>query len=121
MLNHMTVMGRLTKDPEIKKTKSGDGVAVFSLAVEREYKDKATGLRPVDFIDFIATGATGTFIQSHFHKGELMLVEGRLQLNDWTDKNGNKQRSANVYTNNVYFCGSKPKSDEVTADEEIPF
>lgn len=89
MLNHITVMGRLTRDPELRRTQSGTPVASFSIACDRDYKDKATGERTTDFIDIVAWRATGEFVSKYFTKGRMAVVSGRLQMRDWTDKEGN--------------------------------
>lgn len=107
MLNHITVMGRLTRDPELRRTQSGTPVASFSIACDRDYKDKATGERPTDFLDIVAWRATGEFVSKYFSQGRMAVVSGRLQMRDWTDKEGNKRRSAEVITDRVYFGDSK--------------
>ena len=107
MLNKIIIMGRLTRDPELRRTQSGTAVASFALAVDRDFKDQATGERGVDFIDCVAWGHTGEFASRYFAKGRMAVVEGRLQLRDWTDKDGNKRRTAEVLTEHVYFGDSK--------------
>ena len=107
MLNHITIMGRLTRDPELRHTQTGTAVASFTLAVDRDFKDKATGDCTTDFIDVVAWRQTGEFVSRYFTKGRMAVVDGRLQLRDWTDKDGNKRRSAEVIANNVYFGDSK--------------
>ena len=107
MLNHITLMGRLTRDPELRKTTTNKSVASFSLAVERDAKNKDTDARETDFIDIVAWNRTGEFVAQYCAKGSLVAVDGRLQLRDWTDKDGNKRRSAEVIANNVYFAESK--------------
>ena len=107
MLNHITVMGRLTRDPELRHTQSGVPVASFSIACDRDFKDKATGERATDFIDIVAWRATGEFASKYLTKGRMAVVSGRLQMRDWTDKEGNKRRSAEVITDRVYFGDSK--------------
>ena len=89
MLNHITVMGRLTRDPELRRTQSGTPVSSFSIACDRDYKDKATGERPTDFLDIVAWRATGEFVSKYFSQGRMEVVSGRLQMRDWTDKEGN--------------------------------
>lgn len=96
MLNKIIIMGRLTRDPELRRTQSGTAVASFALAVDRDYKDQATGERGVDFIDCVAWSHTGEFASRYFSKGRMAVVQGRLQLRDWTDRDGNKRRSAEV-------------------------
>ena len=107
MLNHITVMGRLTRDPELRRTQSGTPVASFSIACDRDYKDKATGERPTDFLDIVAWRATGEFVSKYFSQGRMAVVSGRLQMRDWTDKEGGKRRSAEVVADNIYFGDSK--------------
>lgn len=109
MLNKIILMGRLTRDPELRKTQTDVPVASFSIAVERDFKDKSTGERATDFIDIVAWRQTGEFVSMFFTKGRMAVVEGRLQMRDWTDKEGNKRRSAEVVADNVYFGDSKPK------------
>ena len=100
-------MGRLTRDPELRHTQSGTAVASFTLAVDRDFKDKQTGEKSTDFIDIVAWRQTGEFVSRYFTKGRMAVVEGRLQLRDWTDKEGNKRRAAEVVADNVYFGDSK--------------
>ena len=107
MLNRIVLMGRLTRDPELRHTQTGTPVASFSLAVERDFRDKATGDRATDFIDIVAWRQTAEFVSRYFGKGRMAVVEGRLQIRDWTDKEGNKRRSAEVVAENVYFGESK--------------
>ena len=109
MLNHIVVMGRLTRDPELRHTQAGTAVASFTVAVDRDFKDKETGERKTDFIDCVAWRSTGEFVAKYFAKGRMAVVEGRLQLRDWTDKEGNKRRSAEILASSVYFGDSKPK------------
>ena len=107
MLNKVFIMGRLTCDPELRRTQSGTSVASFALAVDRDFKDKATGERSTDFIDVVAWRQTAEFVSRYFTKGRMAVVEGRLQIRDWTDKEGGKRRSAEVIADNVYFGDSK--------------
>ena len=107
MLNKIFLMGRLTRDPELRRTQTGTPVASFSLAVDRDFKDKATGERSTDFIDVVAWRQTAEFVSRYFTKGRMAVVEGRLQIRDWTDKEGGKRRSAEVVADNVYFGDSK--------------
>ena len=94
MLNRIILSGRLTRDPELRRTQSGIPVASFSLAVNRDFKDKATGETPVDFIDIVAWRHTGEFAANYFAKGSMAVVEGRLQIRDWTDREGGRRRTA---------------------------
>ena len=111
MLNKIFLMGRLTRDPELRRTQTGTPVASFSLAVDRDFKDKTTGERSTDFIDVVAWRQTAEFVSRYFTKGRMAVVEGRLQIRDWTDKDGNKRRAAEVIADNVYFGDSKRDSD----------
>ena len=107
MLNHITIMGRLTREPDLRHTQSGTAVASFTLAVDRDFKDKQTGEKATDFIDIIAWRQTAEFVSRFFTKGRMAVVDGRLQIRDWTDKEGNKRRSAEVIADNVYFGDSR--------------
>lgn len=111
MLNRIIIMGRLGKDPELRHTQQGTPVASFSLAVDRDFKDKNTGERVTDWIDVVAWRQTGEFVSRYFAKGRMAVVEGRLQMRDWTDRDGNKRRSAEVVADNVYFGDSKKDGD----------
>lgn len=107
MLNHIVIMGRLTRDPELRRTGSGIAVTSFSLAVDRDFAPKDGGERETDFIDCVAWRQTGEFVSKYFTKGRMAVVSGRLQIRNWTDKDGNKRRSAEVIADNVYFGDSK--------------
>lgn len=107
MLNRIILMGRLTRDPELRHTQTGTPVASFSLAVDRDFKDKQTGEKSTDFIDVVAWRQTAEFVSRFFTKGRMAVVEGRLQIRDWTDKEGGKRRTAEVIADNVYFGDSK--------------
>lgn len=118
MLNKIILQGRLTRDPEKRYTPSGTVVAKFSLAVERDYKDQGNNQRTTDFVEVVAWRASADFVSKYFTKGQMAVVEGRLQMRDWTDKNGGKRRSAEVVAENIYFCGSKPAArSEGNADK----
>lgn len=110
MLNKIFIMGRLTRDPELRTTNSGTSVASFSLAVDRNYKG-ADGEKETDFIDCVAWRQTGEFAAKYFAKGRMAVVEGRLQIRPWTDKEGNNRRSAEVIVDNMYFGDSKRDGD----------
>lgn len=110
MLNKIFIMGRLTRDPELRTTNSGTSVASFSLAVDRNYKG-ADGEKETDFIDCVAWRQTGEFATKYFAKGRMAVVEGRLQIRPWTDKEGNNRRSAEVIVDNMYFGDSKRDGD----------
>ena len=107
MLNHITIMGRLTRDPELRRTGSGIAVASFTLAVDRDFGGRDGGERETDFIDCVAWRQTGEFVSKYFTKGRMAVVSGRLQIRNWTDKDGNKRRSAEVVADNVYFGDSR--------------
>lgn len=109
MLNHITIMGRLTKDPELRRTGSGVAVASFTVAVDRDFKNN--GETETDFIDCVAWRQTGEFVSKYFSKGRMAVVSGRLQIRSWTDNDGNKRRTAEVVADNVYFGDSKRESD----------
>ena len=111
MLNHITIMGRLTRDPELRRTGSGIAVASFTLAVDRDFGGRDGGERETDFIDCVAWRQTGEFVSKYFTKGRMAVVSGRLQIRGWTDKDGNKRRSAEVVADNVYFGDSKRDSE----------
>ena len=106
MLNKIILMGRLTRDPELRRTGSGTAVTSFSLAVDRDFKSQS-GEKETDFIDVVAWRNTAEFVSKYFTKGRMAVVEGRLQIRDWTDKDGGKRRSAEVVADNVYFGDTK--------------
>ena len=131
MLNKIILMGRLTRDPELRRTGSGTAVASFSLAVDRDFKTQ-DGERETDFIDIVAWRSTAEFASKYFTKGRMAVLEGRMQVCDWTDKDGNKRRSTEVVAENIYFGDSKrfesgaadkQEVRELSADEEgeLPF
>ena len=107
MLNHITIMGRLTRDPELRRTGSGTAVASFTLAVDRDFAPKDGGEKETDFIECTAWRHTAEFVSKYFTKGRMAVVSGRLQMRKWTDKDGNKRTSAEVVADNVYFGDSK--------------
>ena len=111
MLNKIIIMGRLTRDPELRHTQSGTAVTSFTLAVDRDFKNKQSGEKETDFIDIVAWRQTGEFVSRYFNKGRMAVVEGRLQMRDWTDKDGNKRRAAEIVADNVYFGDSKKEQD----------
>lgn len=131
MLNHIVIMGRLTHDPEMRRTASGLACSNFSLAVERDIPNKETGSRETDFIDCVAWRNTAEFVSKFFSKGSMAIVSGRLQIRSWEDKNGNKRRTAEVVADNVYFGSSKKDASAASApapdfpklddDEMLPF
>ena len=110
MLNHIIISGRLTRDPELRRTGSGIAVTGFTVAVDRDFPDKTTGQKETDFLDCNAWRHTGEFVARNFHKGSAIIVSGRLQIRPWTDKDGNKRKSAEIVADQVYFGGSKSDS-----------
>lgn len=121
MLNKIIVMGRLTRDPELRRTGSGTAVTSFTLAVDRDFKDQS-GNKETDFIDVVAWRNTAEFVSKYFTKGRMAVVEGRLQIRDWQDKDGGKRRTAEVVADNVYFGDSRQgaQSDNL-ADQQANF
>ena len=111
MLNHITIMGRLTRDPELRRTGTGIAVASFTVAVDRDFSGRDGGEKETDFIDCVAWRQTGEFVSKYFTKGRMIVVSGRLQIRSWTDKDGNKRRTAEVVADNCYFGDSKRDSD----------
>lgn len=106
MLNKIIIMGRLTRDPELRRTGSGTAVTSFSLACDRDFKSQS-GEKETDFIEVVAWKNTAEFVSKYFSKGRMAVVDGRLQIRDWTDKAGNKRTTAEVVADNVYFADSK--------------
>ena len=119
MLNKIIIMGRLTRDPELRRTGSGLAVASFSVACERDWPNKETGEKEVDFINCVAWRQTGEFVSKYFSKGSMIVVSGRLQIRNWTDDNGNKRTTAEIVADDVYFGESKKKEDN--APVYIPY
>ncbi|MBP1737592.1 MAG: Single-stranded D-binding protein [Oscillospiraceae bacterium] len=111
MLNRIILQGRLTADPELRQTPAGVSVASFALAVDRDFKNKESGEKETDFINCVAWRGTGEFVSRYFTKGSLAVVEGRLQMRRYTDRDGNKRIAAEVVADNVYFGGSKKDSE----------
>ena len=112
MLNHIVIMGRLTRDPELRYTQSQTPVVSFSVAVDRDFGGRDGGEKQTDFIDIVAWRSTAEFVSKYFTKGSMAVVSGRLQSRDWTDREGNKRRSAEVVADNVYFGESKRSREE---------
>lgn len=110
MLNHIVIMGRLTRDPELRRTGSGIAVASFTVAVDRDFSNNQSGEKETDFIECVAWRQTGEFVSKYFTKGRMIVVDGRLQIRGWTDKDGNKRRTAEVVADNCYFGDSKKES-----------
>lgn len=115
MLNSISIMGRLSYDPQLRRTASGKAVASFSVACERDFKNQQTGEKEVDFIECVAWGGTAEMVEKYFHKGQMAVATGRLQLRDWTDKNGQKRRTAEILVNSIYFCGSKESGTQASS------
>lgn len=111
MLNHITIMGRIVRDPELRRTGGGIAVASFTVAVDRDFGGKDGGEKETDFIDCVAWRQTGEFVSKYFKKGKMIVVSGRLQIRTWTDKEGAKRRTAEVVADNCYFAESKRDSE----------
>ncbi len=132
MLNHITLAGRLVRDPELRRTQNGTAVASFTLACERDFKNES-GDREVDFIDCVAWRKTAELASGYFTKGRMAIVSGRMQIRGWTDKDGNRRRTAEILVDNIYFGDSKPTQtdnedsatepyDEIAEDDDqLPF
>lgn len=133
-LNRITIQGRLTADPELRYTQTGTAVTTVTLAVDRDRKDQ-NGERVADFITVVAWSGTAEFFCKYFSKGRMAVVDGRLELRNWVDKDGNKRQSAEVVAQSIYFCDSKRENDaqisyqapaagafeEIEDDEDFPF
>lgn len=131
MLNKVIIMGRLTRDPELRRTQGGTAVTSFTMAVDRDFKSQS-GEKETDFIDVVAWRNTGEFAAKYLAKGRMAAVEGRIQVRDWQDKDGNRRKSVEVVADNVYFADSKRDSkpqesradqefDEIEDDGDLPF
>ena len=120
MLNKVFIQGRMCADPVLRHTQSGTAVSSFTLAVERDFKDKTTGERTTDFIDCVAWRGTAEFVSRFFSKGRMAVVVGSLQIGEWTDKEGNKRRTAEVIAESVYFGDSKRDPLDKLADDAAP-
>lgn len=116
MLNKIIIMGRMTRDPELRRTNSGAAVTSFTLAVDRDFK----GEQETDFIDCVAWRNTAEFVSKYFSKGRMAIVEGKLQIRDWTDKDGRKRKSAEVIADSVYFGDSKREATSNTYSDNEP-
>lgn len=112
MLNHIVLMGRLTRDPELRRTGAGTAVASFTIAVDRDFPDKQSGEKETDFIEVVTWKNTAEFVEKYFGKGRMAVVSGRLQNRIWTDKEGNKRKTAEVVADNVYFADSKREAEQ---------
>ena len=111
MLNHIVIMGRLTRDPELRTTPNGVSVASFTVAVDQDYTSKESGEKQTDFINCVAWRSTGEFVNRYFSKGSMIVVSGRLQIRNYTDRDGNKRNAAEIVADNVYFGESKRRDD----------
>lgn len=121
MLNRAVICGRMARDPSLKMTQTGIPMVSFTLAVDRDFKDKATGERATDWIDCIAYRNQAEFISKYFGKGCLAVVEGRLQIREWTGRDGNKRRTAEIMVDNVYFGDSKrPGEKPMQSEPQYP-
>ena len=120
MLNHITIMGRLTRDPELRRTGSGIAVASFTLAVDRDFPNKETGEKETDFIDCVAWRQTGEFVSKYFTKGRMAVVSGRLQIRKWQNDQGENRYSTEVVADNVYFGDSKRDGDSAPSSRPAP-
>ena len=120
MLNHITIMGRLTRDPELRYTQTQTPVASFTLAGDRDFGGRDGGEKQTDFIDCVAWRQTAEFVSKHFAKGSMAVVSGRLQIRDWTDREGGKRRSAEVVVDNIYFGESKRRESDETRGDSRP-
>lgn len=117
MLNHITLMGRLTRDPELKQTNNGVSVCAFTIACDRDFGEKQT-----DFIDIVTWRQTAEFVSRYFKKGNMAVVSGRLTIRDWTDRDGNKRKNAEIVADNVYFGERKTEHTETSAfDNPDPY
>ena len=120
MLNRIVIMGRLTRDPELRRTQNGTAVTSFTLAVDRDFKSKTTGEKETDFIDVVAWRSTAEFVCNYFAKGRMAVVEGRLQIREWKDKENNSRRTAEVVADNLYFGESRRDSGAPAGDYAPP-
>ena len=120
MLNHITIMGRMVRDPELRRTGSGVAVASFTLAVDRDFKASGVGDKEVDLIEGVAWRQAGEFVSKYFTRGRMAVVSGRLQIRSWNDKDGNKRRTAEVVADNVYFGDSKSESASTGSQASAP-
>lgn len=130
MLNHIVIMGRLTRDPELRRTANGTAVTSFTIACDRDFG--SDGQKETDFVECVAWRSTGEFVSKYFAKGRMAVVSGRLQIRKWEDKDGNKRTTAEVVADNVYFGDSKRDADSASStasnfamleeeDAQLPF
>ena len=117
MLNHIVIMGRLTRDPELRSTQSGVSVASFTVAVDRDFGGRDGGEKQTDFIDCVAWRQTGEFVSKYFHKGSMIVVSGRLQSRKWQDREGNNRTNWEIQADNVYFGESRSSGNSSSRDD----
>lgn len=115
MLNQIAIQGRIVRDPELRRTDSGKAVTSFSVACDRDFKNSQTGEKEVDFLDCVAWGSTAETVERYFRKGQMAMVTGRLQIRQYTDKNGQKRRYTEILVSSVYFCGSKESGTQASS------
>lgn len=121
MLNCISVAGRLVRDPELRRTASGKAVTSFTLACDRDFADKQSGKKEVDFLDCTAWGATAEIVEKYFRKGQMAMVTGRLQIRQYTDKSGQNRRQAEIVAGSVYFCGNKEGSAQSHDEPDMAY
>ena len=121
MLNQISVMGRFARDPELRRTGSGKPVTSFTLACDRDFKNSQTGEKEVDFIDCVAWNSTAEIVEKYFQKGQMAVVTGRLQIRQYTDKNGQKRRQAEILASSVYFCGGKENGAQANCEPDTAY
>ena len=115
MLNQISVQGRIVRDPELRRTASGKAVTSFTLACDRDFKNSQTGEKEVDFLDCVAWNSTAELVEKYFRKGQMAVATGRLQIRQYTDKNGQKRRQAEILVSNVYFCGNRESGTQASS------
>ena len=115
MLNHVVIMGRMVRDPELRQLDNGTSVTSFSVAVERNYVDKTTNERQADFLNVVAWRQTADFVCKYFHQGDMIALEGSLQSRKYTDKDGNNRIAIEIVASNISFCGGKNGGNANTA------
>lgn len=121
MLNHISIMGRFARDPELRRTGSGKPVTSFTLACDRDFKNSQTGEKEVDFLDFVAWNSTAELVDKYFRKGQMAVATGRLQIRQYTDKNGQKRRQAEILVSSVYFCGGKENGAQANCEPDTAY
>ena len=114
-------MGRLVREPELRRTNSGKPVTSFTLACDRDFKNSQTGEKEVDFLDCVAWNSTAEIVEKYFHKGQMVAATGRLQIRQYTDKNGQKRRQAEILVSSVYFCGGKENGAQANCEPDMAY